>query len=75
MAETIHVWCADDVLVPYRGPDGVAQPGRYIARARVEPYAPLPAGEDVPAHLDVHRDIRRGHLTTTDPRARVREQE
>jgi hypothetical protein len=63
--ETIHVWCGDEVLVTYRGPDGVLQNGRYVARARVPPYAPLPQGEDVPAHLDVRRDVRRGHLTTT----------
>lgn len=70
--ERLRLFAADDVLVPYRGPDGALVHNRYVGRERTPPFAPLPEGEEITTTSfnrgDLNRDVRRGHLSPTDPR-------
>jgi hypothetical protein len=64
MNSTLRVKCADEVLVPYRGPDGTLVRGRYFGRAADR--TPLPDGEVVTVTAAnrnaVLVDVRNGHL-------------
>ena len=68
MTEKVRVYAVPgQPPVQYRSEDGELVRGRWIARERTEPFAPLPEGEEVVQTVEVLKDIRRGHLTTKPP--------